>query len=86
MEPRFHLILINELKRYFRLKALHAACGVVEIGVNSVSYGLARMRNWRPDIGFHFVDGTFPGNGRRQPAQAHCSNNQRGLRLWPNQD
>ena len=102
--------MINELKRYFHLKALHVACGVVEIGVehvsvtkrmfplaeaklpfvdicwlflkvdgseSSVSYALARMRNRRPDIGFHFADGTFPSDGRRQPAQAHCSNNQR---------
>ena len=37
MEPRFHFILISELKRYFRLKALHVACGVVEIGVEHVS-------------------------------------------------
>jgi len=27
----FHLILVNELKRYFRLETLHIACGVVEI-------------------------------------------------------
>ena len=95
MEPRFHFILINELKRYFRLK------GVVEIGVeqvsvtkrmfplaetklpfldicrlflevdskNGVSYALARMRNRRPDIGFHFADGT----PQRRPSTARTS-------------
>jgi hypothetical protein len=36
---------------------------------NGVSYALARMRNRRPDIGFHFADGT----PQRRPSTARTS-------------
>jgi hypothetical protein len=38
MEPRFRLILVNELKRSFILEALHVACGDGEMTAGQAMY------------------------------------------------